>query len=120
MLCIVHGNAGHIAQSIRPASYRGLTDSSTYHVLAIDYRGFGRSTGSPTESGLILDVTTVVQWATNVAHVPADRIVLLGHSLGTAVASAAAEYFAKKGVDFAGVVLVSAFSSLPKMLSGYA
>ncbi|KAK0713977.1 Alpha/Beta hydrolase protein [Lasiosphaeria miniovina] len=120
LVIYLHGNAGHIAQAIRPPSYHALTDTSAYHVLAIDYRGFGRSTGSPSETGLILDATAAVEWAMNVTGVPADRIVLLGHSLGTAVASAVAEFFAKEGVDFAGVVLVSAFSSLPKMLSGYA
>lgn len=68
------------------------------------------------------------------AGVPPSRIVLLGHSLGTAVASAAAELFTlhEEGTgeegeeveegwwDFAGVVLVAGFSSLPAMLSGYA
>lgn len=45
--------------------------------------------------------------------------MLLGQSLGTAVTSAVAERFAARGVDFAGVVLVAGFSSLPTMLSGY-
>lgn len=55
-----------------------------------------------------------------VAGVSPDRIVLLGHSLGTAVVSAVAERYAQTGIDFAGVVLAAAFSSLPTMLSGYA
>jgi len=49
-----------------------------------------------------------------------ERIVLLGHSLGTAVTAAVAERYAVQGVDFAGVVMVAGFSSLPSMLSGYA
>ncbi|KAK0611798.1 Alpha/Beta hydrolase protein [Immersiella caudata] len=115
-----HGNAGHIAQAIRPASYHALTNTSRYHVLAIDYRGFGRSTGTPTEKGLIIDAVTAVNWAVQTAGVPHSRIVVLGQSLGTAVATATAEYFAKEGTDFAGVVLVAGFSSLPTMLSHYA
>ncbi len=55
-----------------------------------------------------------------VAGIPANRIVLLGQSLGTAVTSGVAEHFAHEGVDFAGVILVSGFSSLPSMLSHYA
>ena len=55
----------------------------------------------------------------NVANVPASRIVLLGQSLGTAVASGVAEHFAQEGIDFAGVILVSGFSSLPTMLGHY-
>ncbi|KAK0649037.1 Alpha/Beta hydrolase protein [Cercophora newfieldiana] len=120
LIVYFHGNAGHIAQAIRPASYHALTDTSQYHVLAIDYRGFGRSTGSPTEKGLIIDAVTAANWAVNTAGVPPNRIVLLGQSLGTAVATATAEYFAKEGTDFAGVVLVAGFSSLPTMLSHYA
>lgn len=89
-------------------------------MLAIDYRGFGHSTGKPTEDGLVLDASAAVDWALHVAGVPADRIVLLGQSLGTAVTAAVAERYAAQGVDFAGVVLVSGFSSLPAMLSDYA
>ncbi|OPB44214.1 Alpha/beta hydrolase [Trichoderma guizhouense] len=114
-----HGNAGHIAQNIRPASYHALTDTSSYHVLAIDYRGFGHSTGAPDEKGLILDAAAVVDWAINVANIPPNRIVLLGHSLGTAVVSGVAERYALQGVEFAGIVLVAAFSDLATMLSGY-
>lgn len=79
-LCLiraVHGNAGHVAQGVRPATYHALTDTSRYHVLAIDYRGFGRSTGSPTEKGVILDAVTTVNWAVNVAGVPPERIGML-------------------------------------------
>ncbi|KAJ9150201.1 Abhydrolase domain-containing protein 12B [Pleurostoma richardsiae] len=115
-----HGNAGHVTQGIRAASYHVLTDTSSYHVIAIDYRGFGHSTGSPSEEGLITDASTVVDFAVNVAGVPPSRIVLLGQSLGTAVTSAVAERYVARGVDFAGVVLVAGFSSLPTMLSGYA
>lgn len=89
-------------------------------MLAIDYRGFGHSTGKPNEAGLILDAAAAVDWAMHVAGVGSDRIVLLGQSLGTAVAAAAAERYAAEGVDFAGVVLVSGFSSLPAMLADYA
>ncbi|PTB40734.1 hypothetical protein M441DRAFT_141213 [Trichoderma asperellum CBS 433.97] len=112
-------NAGHIAQNERPNSYHTLTDTSSYHVLAVDYRGFGHSTGVPNENGLILDAATVVDWAINVAKIPPSRIVLLGHSLGTAVASGVAERYALQGVEFAGIVLVAAFSDLASMLSGY-
>jgi pimeloyl-ACP methyl ester carboxylesterase len=61
-----------------------------------------------------------VDWALHVAGIPSDRIVILGQSLGTAVTAAVAERYALQGVDFAGVVMVAAFSSLPTMLSGYA
>lgn len=103
----------------RADSYHSLTDTSSYHVIAIDYRGFGHSTGVPTEAGLIQDAATLLEWAMNVAGVPSSRIVLFGHSLGTAVVSGVAEEFARIGVDFAGIVLVAGFSDLSNLLTGY-
>ncbi|KAI1500195.1 Alpha/Beta hydrolase protein [Biscogniauxia marginata] len=114
-----HGNAGHIAQAMRPSSFHTLTDTSNYHVLTIDYRGFGRSTGTPSEDGLIRDGATVVDWAMHVAGVPSNRIVIMGQSLGTAVTSGVAEHFAMQGIEFAGVILVAGFSNLPTLLSTY-
>lgn len=69
---------------------------------------------------MILDASAAVDWALHVAGVPSDRIVLLGQSLGTAVVAAVSERYALQGIDFAGVVMVAGFSSLPTMLSGYA
>ncbi|KAK8073013.1 hypothetical protein PG996_006361 [Apiospora saccharicola] len=114
-----HGNAGHIAQAIRPDSYHTLTDTSNYHVLAIDYRGFGKSTGAPTEAGVINDGVAAVDWAMKVAKVPSSQIVVIGQSLGTAVTSGVAEHFAMQGVEFAGVILAAGFSNLPTLLSRY-
>jgi pimeloyl-ACP methyl ester carboxylesterase len=103
----------------RADSYHSLTDTSSYHVIAIDYRGFGHSTGVPTEEGLIQDAETLVNWAMQVAGVPSNRIVLFGHSLGTAVTSGVAERLTRKGLDFAGLVLVAGFSDLSNLLTGY-
>lgn len=55
----------------------------------------------------------------NKGGVSPDRIVILGQSLGTAVACGAAEWYVTQGVEFAGIVLVAGFSTLPRMLSGY-
>ncbi|KAI5918654.1 Alpha/Beta hydrolase protein [Camillea tinctor] len=115
-----HGNAGHIAQAVRPDSFHTITDTSNYHVLTIDYRGFGRSTGSPSEEGLIQDGTTVVDWAMHVAGIHPSRIVVMGQSLGTAVTTGVVEHFSMQGVEFAGVILVAGFSNLPTLLSTYA
>ncbi|KAK9779829.1 putative Alpha/Beta hydrolase protein [Seiridium cardinale] len=119
VVVLFHGNAGHIAQAIRPDSYHTLTDGSNYHVIAIDYRGFGKSTGTPSEAGLINDGAAAVNWVMNVAKVPSSRIVIMGQSLGTAVTSGVAEHFAMQGVEFAGVILVAGFSNLPTLLSRY-
>ncbi|PMD52445.1 alpha/beta-hydrolase [Hyaloscypha bicolor E] len=116
-----HGNAGTVAQAWRTDSYRALSDGSTssIHILAIDYRGFGYSTGFPTEDGVITDGVAAVDWALQVAKVPSDRIVILGQSLGTGVTAGVVERFAKRGIDFAGVVLVAGFTSMPNLLTDY-
>ncbi|KAK3178008.1 hypothetical protein OEA41_000140 [Lepraria neglecta] len=118
-----HGNAGTVAQGWRTDTYRALTSGlvDKLHVVAVDYRGFGYSTGSPDEKGLIIDGVATVKWALNVAKIPPEKIVLLGQSLGTAVATAVAEHFVvEEGLEFRGVVLVAGFSDLPTLLTTYA
>ena len=75
------GNGDLIAS--RFARYRALM-ADGIGVLAVSYRGYGRSTGSPTEAGLHRDAAAAYAFA--VAHYKPDRIVLWGHSLGTGVA----------------------------------
>ena len=90
------------------------------HVLTIDYRGYGYSTGSPTENGLIVDGITLVQWVMEVARISPERIVILGQSLGTAVTTAIAEHFiCEKKIEFKGIVLVAAFSDIPTLMLTY-
>ncbi|GAB1726036.1 hypothetical protein NU195Hw_g5467t1 [Hortaea werneckii] len=83
-----HGNAGHVAQGWRTDNYRLFASLPNTHILTVDYRGFGHSTGSPTEQGLIIDGIALVEWVLNIAKIPPERIVIVGQSLGTAVASA--------------------------------
>lgn len=60
-------------------------------MLAIDYRGFGDSTGSPTQSGLTLDAHTALEYVRARSAPDDDKggrgpgVVLAGHSLGTGV-----------------------------------
>jgi abhydrolase domain-containing protein 12 len=101
--------------------------SANTHLLAFDYRGFGRSTGSPSEPGLITDGITVVNYALESLGLPRNRIALVGQSLGTAVLSGTLEHFvvreekkADDGVeDFAAVLLVSGFRSMRILLPRY-
>ncbi|MCJ1391027.1 hypothetical protein MMC18_003888 [Xylographa bjoerkii] len=118
-----HGNAGTVAQGWRTDTYRALAAAAAdkVHVLTVDYRGFGYSTGSPTEEGLIVDGVTLVNWALEVANIPPDRIVIVGQSLGTAVATAVTEHFiVQRQIEFAGVALIAAFSDLPTLMLTYA
>lgn len=90
-------------------------------MLTIDYRGFGYSTGCPTEAGLITDGAALVDWTLEVAKIRPERIVILGHSLGTAVSTAVAEHFVTQHqMEFAGIILVAAFSDIPTLMLTYA
>jgi hypothetical protein len=75
------GNGELIA--LRTARYRALMADGV-GVIALSYRGYGGSTGTPTEAGLHRDAAATYAFA--VAHYTPDRIVLWGHSLGTGVA----------------------------------
>ncbi|KAJ5996369.1 hypothetical protein N7522_008029 [Penicillium canescens] len=132
-----HGNAAHLGSAQRPATYNTLlslsTPSNPVHVFSIDYRGFGVSTGSPTEEGLITDGVTLINYLTaGPLKISPSRIVLMGQSLGTAVTAAVAERFAfgspdpkaiqpaiKNAEPFAGVVLLASFGSVTSVIENY-
>jgi hypothetical protein len=76
-----HGN-GEIIQW-RIGHHRALIRDGA-GLIAVNFRGYGGSTGTPTEDGLHRDAAAAYAFA--VAHYPAQRIVLYGVSLGTGVA----------------------------------
>lgn len=80
-----HGNGGSLA--LRAARFRALT-SEGLGLLALSYRGYGGSTGSPSEQGLLRDAAALYAFAAE--RYPPDRLVLWGESLGGAVAIALA------------------------------
>ena len=96
-----HGNGG--ALNLRVGRFSWLL-AHGYGLVALSYRGYGGSTGSPSEDGLIRDALAAYDFA--VARYPAKRIVLWGESLGTAVAIALA---AEREVG--GLILDSPFTS---------
>ncbi len=97
-----HGNAGQIAG--RAHRFARLTEDGT-GLLAISYRSYGGSTGSPSEEALVADARTAYDRIL-ADGVDASRIVLMGESLGTGVAVALAS---EKQV--AALVLEAPFSS---------
>jgi fermentation-respiration switch protein FrsA (DUF1100 family) len=74
------GNAG--ALNLRAERLTWLTAGGT-GLLALCYRGYGGSTGKPSEAGLVRDARAAYDFAS--ARYPAERIVLFGESLGAAV-----------------------------------
>jgi fermentation-respiration switch protein FrsA (DUF1100 family) len=80
-----HGNGGSL--SLRAGRFRALTADGT-GLLALSYRGYGGSSGSPSEGGLIADAMATYAFAA--ARYPAERVALWGESLGSGVAVALA------------------------------
>ena len=84
-LLICHGNAGNLSEFDRPLHYAGLRRLGL-NLLAFDYRGYGESGGVASEPGLYRDADAAYRYLRESHGVPADRIVVFGHSLGSAVA----------------------------------
>jgi fermentation-respiration switch protein FrsA (DUF1100 family) len=84
-LLMCHGNAGNLSEFDRPVHYAGLRRLGL-SLLAFDYRGYGESGGSPSEKGLYRDAQAAYRYLREERQVPASRIIVFGHSLGSAVA----------------------------------
>jgi len=76
------------------------------NVLAIDYRGFADSTGSPSEEGLTRDARAAWDWLVNNGAEQED-ILIVGHSLGTGVAMQLGAELSLDKIQCRGIVLLS-------------
>ncbi len=77
------GNAGNLSHR---ASEFKLWVEHGFGLVALSYRGYGKSQGNPTEEGLYDDARTAIAYAQNSLKTPDHQIVLYGESLGTGVA----------------------------------
>jgi hypothetical protein len=110
LILYFHGNGGALAD--RAPRFDALT-ACGYGLLAISYRGYGGSTGSPTEKGLMTDAETAYLEARARGY-DGGRIVLMGESLGTGVATALAATH-----EAAALVLDSPFSSAMEVAAAH-
>lgn len=98
-----HGNAGNITHRADVYAFlRGLPAN----VLAVEYRGYGRSEGSPDEPGIYRDAEAGFEYLVKQKQIPPGKIVAYGQSLGTA---AAADVGTNRGAG--GIVLEAPFPS---------
>jgi fermentation-respiration switch protein FrsA (DUF1100 family) len=104
-----HGNGGNLTH--RTPHMRAIASAGSA-VLIIDYRGYGKSAGTPAESGLYADADAAYEWLISQGHSP-KKIIIQGESLGTAVA---VELAGRKAC--AGVVLEAPFNSASQVAAG--
>ncbi len=100
---LFHGNAGSIADRI---AYLPHFNAMGYAVLLVDYRGYGTSTGKPSESGTYADAQAAWRWLITQRGLQAADIVVVGESLGGAVAAELAGR-----VQPRALLLISTFTS---------
>jgi len=87
-LVFFHGNGGNI--SVGCMDYLVTLHRHGYSVFVFDYRGYGKSSGSPSEEGFYLDSRAAVSYFWKRLHRNYDLVLYLGHSLGGVAAACAA------------------------------
>ncbi len=102
-----HGNAGNISHRM---DYLPMFQQLGYHLLIIDYRGYGQSSGSPSELGTYLDAEAAWNYLVEVKGIAPSRVVVYGESLGGPIAA-----WLSARVNPAGLILASSFTSVPDL-----
>jgi len=106
-LLVLHGNAGNIGHRLPLIEILHKLEA---HVLIIDYRGYGRSEGSPFEEGLYLDARAAAAWWLKRSAGTDQKLIVIGESLGGAVAIDLANH-----IPLSGLILQSTFTSARDM-----
>jgi fermentation-respiration switch protein FrsA (DUF1100 family) len=105
-ILFMHGVAGNISHRAENAA--ALHANLGAHLFLFDYRGYGRSSGEPSEEGTYLDAEAAFEALCQRSDLDPRRIILFGHSLGGAVAI---ELAARLGEQVCGLVVESSFTS---------
>ena len=106
-LLFFHGNAGNISHRLESIA---IFNRLGLDVLIVDYRGYGQSSGRPTEQGTYEDARAAWEYLRGERGVPPDRIVVFGRSLGGAVGAWLAAGLPEDAAP-AAVIVESSFTS---------
>jgi len=107
VLLYCHGNAGNVSGRVHKAE---VFHRLGLGVLLFDYRGYGRSAGSPSEEGTYRDAQAAWQYLAEVKRLPPEKVVIYGESLGCGVALETALRHPP-----GALILESAFTSIADM-----
>ncbi|KAG7805816.1 hypothetical protein KL921_005247 [Ogataea angusta] len=108
---ILSPNAGNIGHFLPVVKY--IYEQLRYNVLIYSYRGYGKSTGTPSETGLKIDADTVMEYVASHTQLAESSLVLYGRSLGGAVTLYIAAHYANL---VAGIILENTFLSVRKVI----
>jgi pimeloyl-ACP methyl ester carboxylesterase len=106
VLLFLHGN-GENLQTLRLSRSFDLLAGLNVHFIALDYPGYGRSTGAPSENSIARACDSALLWIAG--HYPKSSIIVCGWSLGAAAAISAA---GRNPTLAKGLVAMSAWTSL--------
>ena len=107
-LIFCHGNAGNISNRLE---FIRLFNSINLNIFIFDYRGYGKSKGSPNEKGTYLDVRAAYEYVCSRDDVDKNKVIVYGESLGGAVAID----LAKDQEDLMALITFGSFSSTKDM-----
>ncbi|KAJ7341243.1 hypothetical protein JRQ81_005121 [Phrynocephalus forsythii] len=109
VILYLHGNAGTRGGDHRVELYKVLS-SLGYHVVTFDYRGWGDSIGTPSESGMTYDALHVFDWIK--ARSGDNPVYIWGHSLGTGVATNLVRRLCERETPPDALILESPFTNI--------
>ncbi|KAJ6013386.1 hypothetical protein N7540_007977 [Penicillium herquei] len=110
-IIMFHGNAGNIGHRVPIA--KALQDTLKCNVMLLEYRGYGKSTGTPDEVGLKIDAQTGLDYLLQRPDTKDTKLVAYGQSLGGSVAINLVNTNQDK---FAGLILENTFLSIRKLI----
>ena len=113
LLIYFHGNGGNLGDYVEAISR--LHFHLNWNVLAVDYRGYGESSGEPTEEGILTDAKAVLEFAEKSLSFSLSEIVLYGFSMG----SVPATYLASEYPKIGGIIVQNGFTSILELTDSY-
>ena len=105
VIMLFHGNTGNISDCLESLK---MFAAMGYSSFVFDYRGYGHSEGQPNEQGSYHDADAAWDWLLREKQYAPDDVIIIGRSLGAAIASHLASHH-----QAAAVVFESTFTSLP-------